>query len=288
MSARVLLGLLASTVLAAAPLEAGAGVVPDPEARLKLAVLPCTNIETTFKKFHPLLTYLKSATGLTVTLAVPADLAEFETATANGQLDFALQDPHSYRELSRLFDDASLLQTRALDATTRQSAVVVVRRDSGVSDLAQLRGSTVMFGPRSSSPKWIAARLLFESRGISVDRDLKGANGGCCEDIAFAVSVSSVDAGVICDHFLGQHSARQKDLGVDPGTLKVIARTPAFPTRIFAARKGVSAAVITAVQRALLQLDPAHPGHAGILASAEIRGFLRVTRAAYLERLKQP
>ena len=57
---------------------------------------------------------------------------------------------------------SSLLQTRALDGTTRQSAVVVVRRDSGVLELAQLRGKTVMFGPRTSSPKWVAARLLFE------------------------------------------------------------------------------------------------------------------------------
>jgi len=286
MSARILAGLLASTVLAAVPLAPGAE--PRPGPHLRLAVLPCTNIERTFRKLHPLLTYLKSATGLTVTLSVPGDLPEFETSAANGQLDFALQDPHTYRQLSSLFDDASLLQTRALDATTRQSAVVVVRRDSGVSDLAGLRGKTVMFGPLASSSKWVAARLLFEARGLRVDRDLKRVNGGCCEDIAFAVSVKAVDAGVICDHFLGLHSARQKDLGVDPSSLTVIGRTPAFPTRIFAARRGVPPDAIAAITRALLHLDPADPAHARILASAEMRGFQRTTRAEYLERLADP
>jgi len=286
MSPRILAGLLGSAVLAAAPLWPAAASRPAP--RLKLAVLPCTNIETTFRKFQPLLAHLESAAGLVVTLVVPGDFAEFETTLANDQVDFALQDPHTYRQVSRLLDDTSLLQTRALDGTTRQSGVVVVRRDSGITDLVQLRGRSVMFGPRISSPKWIAAKLLFESKGIAVDRDVKGVAGGCCEDIAFAVSVRSVDGGVICDHFLGQHPARQKDLGVDPDSLLVIGRTPPVPTRIFAARRGVPPAVIAAMTRALLQLDPDNPQHAGILASAEIRGFLRTTGAEYLRELARP
>jgi len=265
----------------AAPL--GSGTVSPAGASLSVAVLPCTNIEASFEKFQPLFAYLKSSTGFKVTLVVPADLAEFEAATRNGQTDFALQDPHTFQELSHLFDDASLLQTRALDGTTSQSAVVVVRRDSGIRELGQLVGKTVMFGPRVSSPKWIAARLLFESSGIDVDRDLKVLNGGCCEDIAFTVVIKSVAAGVICDHFLGLHGARQKDIGVDPGALTVLGRTTPLPTRIFAARKGVPAEVVRAVTRALLDLDPADPGHAGILAGAEIGGFLKTTEADYLE-----
>ena len=283
MSARVWAGWLASTVLVAATL--GSGFEVGPGARLRLAVLPCTNIEATFKKFHPLLAYLNAATGHTVTLVVPADLSEFEAATANGQVDFALQDPHTFAATARLFDDASLLQTRGLDGTTRQSAVVVVRRDGGVLDLAQLRGRSVMFGPRTSSPKWVAARLLFESRGIAVDRDLKAVNGGCCEDIAFAVSLGAADAGVICDHFLGQHGTRQKDLGVDPASLRVVGRTAAVPTRILAARKGVPGAVVTSITGALVRLDAARPEQAGVMASAEIRGFVRTTLAEYLRDL---
>ena len=281
MSARARAGLLASMVLVAAPL--GSGTVSPTGASLSVAVLPCTNIEASFEKFQPLFAYLKSSVGLEVTLVVPADFAEFEAATRNGQTDFALQDPHTFQDLSHLFDDASLLQTRALDGTTHQSAVVVVRKDSGIRELRQLVGKTVMFGPRVSSPKWVAARLLFESRGIDVDRDLKVLNGGCCEDIAFTVAIRSVDAGVICDHFLGLHGARQKNIGVDSDALEVIGRTRSLPTRIFAARRGVPAEVVQAVTRALLDLDPADPGHAAILAGAEIGGFLKTTEADYLE-----
>lgn len=282
MSPRLLSGVLASAIVAA-PL--GSGGAPDSRPSLRLAVLPCANIELTFRKFQPLLAYLKSATGHTVTLVVPVDLTQLEMDAAHGRIDFALQDPHTFRQVSHLFDTGALLQMRSLDGSTNQQGVLVVRRDSGLTDPAQLRGRTVMFGPRTSSPKWVAARLLFESRGVAVDSDLKVMNGGCCEDIAFAVSVRSVDAGVVCDHFLGQHGARQKELGVEPGSLAVIGRTRAFPTRILAARKGVPADVLDAVARALLEIDPAKPAHAAMLASAELRGFVRTTEAEYLKGL---
>jgi phosphonate transport system substrate-binding protein len=283
MSACARAGLLASMVLVAAPL--GSGTASPTGASLRVAVLPCTNIEASFEKFHPLFAYLESSVGSSFSLVVPADLAEFEAATRNGQIDFALQDPHTFQELSSLFDDESLLQTRALDGTIRQSAVVVVRKDSGLRELRQLVGKTVMFGPRVSSPKWIAARLLFESRGIDVDHDLKVLNGGCCEDIAFTVAIRSVDAGAICDHFLALHGARQKNIGVDAEALAVIGRTRSLPTRIFAARRGVPTEVVQVVTRALLSLDPVDPGHAAILAGAEIGGFLKTTEADYLESL---
>jgi phosphonate transport system substrate-binding protein len=267
-----------------------AGPVAEPQSgsALRLAILPCTNIETTFRKFHPLLNYLKSTTSHTVTLAVPADLAQLETDAANGRIDFVLQDPHTFQQVSRLFDTAVLLQARSLDGTLKQSGVLVVRRDSGVTDLVQLRGKTVMFGPRISSPKWVAARSLFESKGIDVDRDLKVINGGCCEDIAFAVIVGSVEAGVICDHFLGHHGARQKELGVDADALEVLGRTPTVPTRILAARKGVPADVIEAISGALLALDQEKADHAAILISAEMRGFVKTTEGDYLKGVTTP
>jgi ABC-type phosphate/phosphonate transport system substrate-binding protein len=134
----------------------------------------------------------------------------------------------------------------------------------------------------------VAARLLFESKGIAVDRELRVLNGGCCEDIAFTVIAGTADAGVTCDHFLAQHGARQQSLGVDPAALAIIGRTVAFPTRLLAARKGVPAAVIDAVAGALLRLDPSNAAHAGLLKSAEIGGFFRTTGGQYVEAMARP
>lgn len=283
---RTLLSLLLITTACA--LVVGTAGTAARESRFSLAVLPCTDIESTFRKFHPLIEYLKRSAGVTVRLIVPGDLAEFEALLENGQVDAALQDPHTYAKLARYFDARTLLATIGMDGTARQAGVVVVRRDSGVTRLAQLRGRTVMFGARASTPKWVAARMLFRAAGLDADRDIKAVNGGCCEDIAFAVAIRSVDAGVICEHFMNQREARQGELGVDATALRVLARTPAFPTRVLAARRGASPDLVAAVIAALLRLDASVPDQGRILSTAELLAFRRTTDAEYLRAVASP
>jgi phosphonate transport system substrate-binding protein len=280
MKRRLFLSVLTASVASAA---LWAGALPR-ETPFSIAVLPCTDIEATFRRFHPLIEYLKQSAGVAVRLVVPRDLAEFEALLRNGQVDAALQDPHTYARLAHYFDGSTLLGTVGTDGRTVQAGVLVVRKDSGVTRPAQLRGRAVMFGPRTSTAKWVAARMLFDSEGIDPDRDLKIVNGGCCEDIAFVVAIRSVDAGVICEHFMNQREARQGELGLDADALRIIARTPAFPMRAFAARQGAPAAVVAAVIDALLRLNPRVPDQGRILSSAEISGFRRASEAEYLQQ----
>ncbi len=148
---------------------------------LTIAVLPCTDIVMTFKKFHPLVTYLTQNTGLPIRLVVPEDFTKFETSLENSEIDFALQDPHTFLKLSKLFDKDSLLRTLNQEGGTTQSGVFIVRKGSGINKIADLKGKTVMFGPKFSASKWLAARLLLKENGINIDSDLKAyQNGGCC------------------------------------------------------------------------------------------------------------
>jgi phosphonate transport system substrate-binding protein len=258
-----------------------------PASRLTFAVLPCTDIEATFRKFQPLVEYVKGSADVTLNLVVVPDLDQFQMMLGAGQVDLALQDPHTYERLSEYFDNRMLLRTVAPDTTMRQSGVVIVRRDSGVTELSQLRGKRVLFGPRTSTSKWVAARLLFASAGLDVDHDVRATNGGCCEDISFAVAIRSVDAGVVCDHSLVRHGNTTWNLGVDSRVLRVIARTRPFPTRVLAARRGVAAKSIANVMAVLERLDPSDRTHARILADAEIRGFRPVTHKDYLESIRR-
>jgi phosphonate transport system substrate-binding protein len=248
----------------------------EPHKYIRIAVLPCNNIEVTFKKFYPLIMYLKNKIGKDVRLIVPANFEEFRGALENGEIDFALLDPHLLFKLNKLFNHDAILRTLMMDGGTTQTGVVIVSKDSNIKKLSDLRGKTVMFGAKSSTPKWVVAKLLFENHGINIDTDLKSySHGGCCEDIAFAVYLKSVDAGVICDHFLTEHAEKQKDLGVKASQLMVVSRTMPVPTRIFAARKGVGKDITAQVNQALLSLDRLKPEEAKILNRGEMGGFQR-------------
>jgi phosphonate transport system substrate-binding protein len=241
---------------------------------VNIAVLPCTDIVMTFKKFHPLATYLTHKTGLPIRLVVPENLTKFETSLNNGEIDFALQDPHTFLKLADLFDKDSLLRALNVEGGTTQSGVIIVRKDSGIHKVTDLKGKTVMFGPKFSTSKWLAGRLLLKENGIDIEKDLKAyINGGCCEDIAFNVFLKAVDAGVVCDHFAGEHEAKQKELGIDASQIIVIAKTKDVPMKVFGARKGIDKETIIKIRQALLDLDIHTPDHMKILQQAELGGF---------------
>jgi ABC-type phosphate/phosphonate transport system substrate-binding protein len=244
------------------------------EKTITIAISPCTDVVMSFKKFNPLVTYLKEQTGLDVRLVVPRDSADFERDIKSGAIDFALQDPNVYLMFAPLYDKGTLIRALTPEGGTSQSGVVIVRKDGNINQLKDLTGKTVMFGPKLSAARWVAAKLLFEENGINIDQDLKAySHGRCCEDIAFSVYLKAVDAGVVCDHFLEEHSKKQKELGVEIKQIRVIARTGLVSTRVFAARLGTSKSITAQINEALLRLDKNKPAHAKILSPAELGGF---------------
>jgi len=252
----------------------GASYADGVKKLITLAIFPCTDVVMSFKKFQPLVKYLKEETGLNIKLVVPEDAAEFERAIKNEDIDFAFLDPHMYVRFARLFDKGALIRALNREGTASQSGVVIARKDNNINKLEDLIGKSVMFGPKLSTAKWVAAKSLFEENGINIDKDLKGySNGGCCEDIAFSVYLKAVDAGVVCDHFLEEHSKKQQELGVDAKKIIVVCRTKSVPTRVFAARQEINNDIIARINQALLRLDNNKPAHIKILYRAELGGF---------------
>jgi len=260
----------------------GSSSAEEIKQSIELAVLPCNNVEMTFKKFYPLLHYLEQKTNINVRLVVPTNFAEFEASLKHGDIDFALQDPHTYLALSDLLEKTKLLGSLTMKGETAHSGVVIVKENSRVVDLADLRGKTVIFGPEASMSKWLAAIWLFKEAGLDIDRDLKAyVHGGCCEDIAFNVFLGAADAGVVCEHFLAEHEERQKDLGLESNRIIVVSRTRPVPTRIFAPRKGTPADIANKIHQTLINLDIKNPVHMKILHRAEMGGFKPANDADY-------
>ncbi|MCJ7617588.1 MAG: phosphate/phosphite/phosphonate ABC transporter substrate-binding protein [Desulfobacterales bacterium] len=241
---------------------------------ITIAILPCSDPVITYKKFYPLVTYLEQETGFGINLVVPKSLEEFESVIKLKNIDFAFQGPHTYVRLAHLFDQNSLLRALTTEGKAFESGVVVARKDSGIKKIEDLKGKTVMFGPRLSATKWEAAKILFKKKGINIDKDLLGySNGGCCEDITFSVFLKKVDAGVTCDHFIKRHPRKQTELGIESGQLVIIGETDLVPARIIAARRGLKPDIIDSFNQALLRLDKNRPEHKKILNRSELGGF---------------
>lgn len=239
-----------------------------------LAILPCGDSLVTYKKFYRLATYLEQDTGFDINFIVPKNVEEFKGSIKLKNVDFALMGSHTYVELAHLFDQNSLLRALTIEGKAFESAVVLVKKNSSIKKIEDLKGKTVMFGSRLSATKWVAARLLFKKKGINIDEDLLSySNGGCCEDIAFSVFLDKVDAGVTCGYFLKGRLQKQSELGIESGQFVVIEETDLVPAWVFAARKGLRPDIIDTFNQALLRLDKNRPEHKNILYHAELGGF---------------
>jgi phosphonate transport system substrate-binding protein len=241
---------------------------------ITIAILPCKDVVMTFKKFHPLVTYLKQETGLDIKLVVPENSAEFERDLKNGDIDFAFQDSYTYVRLADLYNKGTLLRALTRDGETVQCGVVITRKDSGINKVEDLKGKTVMFGPKLSATNWVLAKLLFEEKGIDIDKNLRAySNGMCCEDIAFNVYLKMVDAGVVCDHFFEEHSERQQELGIDAKEIIIVGKTRLIPTNVFAANRSVTEEIIMMINAALLSLEKEKGDRKKLLDPAQLGGF---------------
>ena len=281
MSKNLRLGIVIGAFLVCCVYEVGT-YAEETQRAITIAILPCSDPVSVFKKFHSLATYLNRETGFDVKLVVPKDPGEFEFAIKAGNIDFALQGPHTYVRLAEWYHKDALITALTMDRKTCESGVLIVRKDSSIKKIRDLKGRSVLFGPRLSATKWVAAKLLLEDNGLDIDRDLQDyLNGGCCEDIAFNVYLKIVDAGVVCDHFVTKHPDKPLELGIDMEHLVVIAKNKPVPTRIFSALRYVGNDIVSAVNDALLKLDIREPAYRDILGPAEVSAFMRAKDHEY-------
>jgi phosphonate transport system substrate-binding protein len=254
----------------------------EEQRRVTLAVLPCSDEISTITKFSPLVKYLAAETGFEFKMSVSTSAAEFDNSVKSGEFDFVLQDPNTYVSHARFFQPDSLLSALNANGEALQQGIVIARKGRGIGRIEDLRGKSVMFGNELSAAKWVAARDLFEEHGIHIEKDLRSHPvGGCCEDIAFNVYLGAVDAGVVCAHFLSEHSEKQKELGVKVDALVTVGTTRPVPERVFAAHRKTERAVVEKVVQALLKLDRRSPEFEVILSRAELGGFRRATDREY-------
>ena len=262
---------------------------PDSDASsIRVAILSCMDPVETYKKFHPLVHYLESRTGRRVTLQVPRDYNTFLRMVRQGQTDFSYQSAHIFLTLEQYLSPEMRLSTLTVSGKRQYHALLVARSDSSIETIGDLRGKSVLFGPRQSTLKTFAAKQLLEEHGIDVEADLHdNSYGSSCVKTAFNVYLKAYDAGFVCAH--SYHALMREenpDWPIPPGSLKIIAETMAIPTWIFSASKGIDPAMISLVREALLELShDSTKEHGEILHSIESSGFV-VTRDGDLATLR--
>ncbi|WP_457573815.1 phosphate/phosphite/phosphonate ABC transporter substrate-binding protein [Desulfolithobacter sp.] len=278
----LLLLLLLSVSVSAHIVETYSGQPP-----VRIVILPCMDPVRVYKNFHPLAHYLEHKIQRQVILQVPRDYESFRRIIEREETDFAYLSAHVYLALRDYFSKYPSLSILTPSGRQQHHGLLIVRTDSGIDRVEDLRGRTLLFGAEQSTVKTLAARLLLREHGIDPEKDLKEyAYGSSCQKNAFNVYLGAYDATFICNYSRGVLNGGSADWPIPPGSLKVVARTRSSPTWIFTALEHVPRSLGTVVNKSLLSLKDDSSSGKKILQSIEAAGFC-YTDEKYLRLLDE-
>lgn len=134
------------------------------EEALTLGIFPRHKASETTTMYTPLANYLSASLGRKVVLVTSKDFESFWKAVTERQYDIVHYNQYHYIRSAQSYRVVAHNQEFGKNAV---AGALYVRKDSGITDLAQLRGRTVIFGGgKDAMLSYIAPRFLLMQAGL--------------------------------------------------------------------------------------------------------------------------
>jgi phosphonate transport system substrate-binding protein len=197
---KLLLGLI-SIVLAACGQDGKDGTsgpsftaeAPEAAKEYIFGIHPLHNPIRLLEIYGPLIDYLnRNIPNAKFKLEASRNYDEFDKKLYARKFDFALPNPyqtlnslrHGYHAIAKMGDDHKF------------TGVVLIRRDSGIKEPADLKGKKVSYPARTALAATMMPQYFFQTHGLDVNRDIENLYVGSQESSIMNVYLGTVAAGV--------------------------------------------------------------------------------------------
>jgi phosphonate transport system substrate-binding protein len=246
-------------------------------AEVRFGTVPRTNAAALQKMFQPLADYLTAEIGEKVTVVIPKDFESVKTDAKEGKMDIGFVNPLLYVQIKKIIDIEPLALSSEVKSGTRLRGIIVVRKDSGINELKDLKGKKFMFVEEDSPAGHIFQKLLLSRAGFDVDKDVVMLPfGKSHENVVKAVFDRTADAGGVREEQLDKMKGT-----LDVSQLKIVGYSNYFPNWPMFASPNLKRETAGKIRAALLKLKPNDPKNEQILGPARLTGFIPVTDKEY-------
>jgi phosphonate transport system substrate-binding protein len=248
-------------------------------AEIRFGILPRLSSAELKTMYGPLAEYLSRETGEKVTIVVPASFDAFKAEVKAGRIDLGFANPLIYVQVQHMSNVEPLALASEVKSGTRFRGIIMVRKDSGIMKLQDLKGKKISFMDKDSAAGYIFQMLLLSKAGLDVERDFTILPFLKKHDkVALAVFDKSADAGGIReDEF---EKAKDK---VDISQLRIVGYTDYFPNWPMFSTPKLNRDTAAKIRAALHKLKPNDPRNEGILGSAKLTGFIPISNKDFDE-----
>ncbi len=204
-------------------------------------------IKEDVRMYVPLLRYLERETGYKFKLHITPKNASVADELGSGQVHFAAIGTVSFLQAYQKYKVLPIVRGVG-DDDGYYRAVVIVRPDSEIKSLKDIKGRSFAFGAPNSTQGHLIPRIMLANAGINL-ADLKSFGYmGSHSETANAVMSGQFEVGGIQDS-LGKALAGR-------GLVRIIGESNLYPRSGIVAAPGVPPEVVDAVRKALLRFDP--------------------------------
>lgn len=240
------LGVLLPLIIA--PLR---GYAAEPAApALTLAVFPRWNAQVMVRNFTPLAKWLGRELGREVRLETDKDFDSFMRRVLAGEFDLVHLNQLQYVQAHQAAGYrviAKLCESR--DCTI--AAAIVVRNDSDINRLGDLRNKIVAFGDPNAMVSYVLARSVLRAAGVDASqyRTIFTKNP---PNALFAVYNGAADAAGVSSKMFSRPDVAQR---LDMKQLRVLAESQPIPQLPLAVRRDMNPQLVQQVLSVLLDLS---------------------------------
>ncbi len=218
----------------------------------KVTTIPEEAATEQVRKFGPLVKYLERQLGMKVEFTPVTDYPAAVEALVNKQVDLVWFGGFTHVQ-AQIRSGGKVIPIAQREEDTRFRSVFITQTDSGIRQLADLKGKTVSFGSQSSTSGHLMPRSFLLQTGVDPERDFRRVAYSGAHDATIASVVSGkVDAAAL-DITVWRKFVDENR--VDTARVKVFYTTPPFYNYNWSVHADMPAPLRERVTKALLDLS---------------------------------
>jgi serine/threonine-protein kinase len=262
----------------AGPGAAVAATAAAPTGELRFGIsryMPEADVQ---RAHGPFVDYLGRRLGRPVRLVILDDYLSVATKLAAGEVDLAALSAYNYIEAKRATPGLRLLATPVTSGGSSYEGVILVRADSGIATLADLRGKRFCWVSAHSSSGYLYARALFRRAGIDPNSAFAGSvlTGDHLSSLR-DLRDHTCDGAAVFSAILFE----AREHGIAPETFRILASTDRIPYDAYVMSPAASEELVKQIREAILAITPGSPVAGEVFTGGSILGFGPVTDSAY-------
>lgn len=224
---------------------------------LILSVHPFLQAKEVEAKFTPLVDYLSKQLGVKITVRVGASYDEHIQAIGNDKVDLAYMGPASYVSLVNQYGQKPTLARIEMDGKPTFHGYIVIRKDSAIQNLADLKGKSFAFGDPKSTMSYVVPHFMLAQAGVIDADSVEHAFLGSHKNVVLGVLSGDYAAGAIKPAVFREFEAKG---------LRVLAVSPEISEHVFVSRTNLPEKTVNALRAAMFAASQSPDGVAALKA----------------------